>query len=1035
MPAAAQAAPDQPVGPLSFTAEANSSALTGEGRLQRIIPKELLRKLEHARNSGDMLGERRVVTMLFCDVKGSTAAADQLDPEDWTEIMNGAFEQMIRPVYDYEGTVARLMGDALLAFFGAPIAHEDDPQRAILAGLEIVQRITTYRAAVQERFAVNVDIRVGINTGLVVVGAVGSDLRMEYSALGDAINVAARMEQSALPGTVQVAHDTYKLTKPFFDFEPLGSMQVKGKPEPILTYRPGARKLASAQVRGIEGLHAEIVDRQSELLALRQIMSDLRQGLGRIVCVLGDAGLGKTRLVSEARRHFAEAAGPGANWHEASSLSYESHQAYGLFRHLLQHVIGIDYADPPEVVRQKLVSLIHELEPARQPGASQVFEALLGIKGGSDQPLDGDVFRHQLLEAMDAWWRTVLSRQPTVLLFDDMHWADAASVELLKRLLPLTEQLPLVLLCVMRTERQSFAWQIKTTADADYHHRYTEVVLHPFTDSESNELIDRLLGSPDIPESLRLSILEKSGGNPFFIEEVLRTLIESGALVPEARTLDGETRRSWRAGSAVVDFDVPDNLQSLLSARMDRLEEGTRATLQLASVVGRSFYHRILKAVDEGSQELDKHLGTLVKLDLIREAARVPELAYAFRNPLTQEAVYNTILVRRRREFHRRVGEAIEALYSDRLDALVGLLAHHFTMAGAREPAIQYSRLASRQARALFAFEDAVRPLRAALQLLKPDERTPIRLTLLEELADVHRLLRDGAQALPLYIEALDLARDLSEGLITTIRLHRKIVQFVIETKWSVSLDYFQQANELATESRSQLEQLLGDLPGDAPHAEYVRALAVLSYDAWRSRTPPDWERARRFAQAAVGMAEDLDDATIHSRALGALARVLDGQSLLGDHLEIARQRLELEKQNKIEEPGERIDILSGMGMALMYVGEYQAAIPHLQQAATLAREVQAVAQHAAALGLQQQCLFRMDRWDELLPLEEEWRFLEQHYTRARVGATCFAVAMMASVHAHRGDRERALQYAEESLNYMMAVSGPPQEWQRNQFY
>lgn len=1035
-PAAVPGAPavqTPPAVPHVHPAAAAPSA--GDAELQRYIPQELLRKLEHARSSGEMVGERRIVTMLFCDVKGSTAAAEQLDPEEWTEIMNGAFGQMIKPVYYYEGTVARLMGDALLAFFGAPIAHEDDPQRAILAGLDIAEGIKNYRAQIRERHGIDIDVRVGINTGLVVVGAVGSDLRMEYSALGDAINLAARMEQTALPGTVQVAHDTYKLVKSLFEFEALGGIDVKGKNEPVQAYRALARKAAGGQMRGIEGLHAEMVGRESELQALRMVIHDLKQGLGRIVCVLGEAGLGKTRLVSEAHHLFHGLTEAHTSWYEIPSLSYEANQAYGLFQRLIQRVTGIEYSDPPETVRAKLGGLVELLDPERRPRARQVFEALFGLETEDRAPMDGETFKHELLEAMEAWWETSFSEHPAVLVFDDMHWIDSASVELLKSLLPLTERIPLVLLCALRSERQAPAWQIKVTADVDYHHRYTELILRPLSEAESNELVNRLLDAPDIPERLRASILEKSGGNPFFIEEVVRTLIESGALIAEERTAAGVTRRTWRATSTGTDFDIPDNLQSLLSARMDRLQDGTRGTLQLASVIGRSFYHRILQAVDDASQELDKHLGTLVRLDLIREAARVPELEYAFRNPLTQEAVYKTILLSRRRAFHRRVGEAMEALYTDRLDGLFGLLAHHFTIARERDKAIEYSRLAARQATGLFAYDDAAQSLRAALDLIKPDETSEIHLALLEELADIYRVLRDGAQAMPLYQRALDLWRAMEGDKITAVRLHRKIVQFVMEAKWAVNIDYYRQANESAAASRLSLEQSLEAMREDPPHAEIVRALAILSYDAWRNQEPPDWDRAQRFAHNAVEMAGKLDDPVIESRALGALAKVLDGRSLLREHLHIAQKRLEISREKHIDDPGECIDILSGIGMALMYVGEYTQAMPHLLEAEVLAAKVQAIGQQAAALGLQQQCLFRLDRWDDALALEEKWRALEHHYSRERVGATCFAVALSASVHALRGDRQRADAYAKESFDYMIGMSGPMDEWQRNQFY
>ena len=257
--------------PQAAAATAATKAEDISASLDRFIPKELLAKLESARSSKAMEGERRTVTMLFCDVEGSTATAGQLDPEEWAEIINGAFEHMIAPIYRYEGTLARLMGDAILAFFGAPIAHEDDPQRAILAGLEIVQSTRSYREEVHREWGVDIDVRVGINTGLVVVGAVGSDLRTEYTALGDAVNLAARMEQTALPGTVQIAEDTHKLVAPLFEFEHLGGIQVKGKDELLTAYRVLRPKAEPGRLRGIEGLESPLVGRDAEIAHLAGI--------------------------------------------------------------------------------------------------------------------------------------------------------------------------------------------------------------------------------------------------------------------------------------------------------------------------------------------------------------------------------------------------------------------------------------------------------------------------------------------------------------------------------------------------------------------------------------------------------------------------------------------------------------------------------------------------------------------------------------------------------------------------------------------
>lgn len=979
------------VAPQSEIAEPIESQSSQEGSpLAKYIPEKLMKKLEAARSSGDMVGERRVVTMLFCDIKGSTAAAEQLDPEEWTEIINGAFEHMIKPVYTYEGTVVRLMGDAILAFFGAPLAHEDDPQRAVLAGLDIVSGIAPYREQIRQSWGIDFNVRVGINTGLVVVGTVGSDLRMEYSALGDAINLASRMEQTAMPGTVQIAHDTYKLVKPLFEFEELGGIEVKGKEEPIQAYRILGRKATTGRVRGIEGLYAEMVGREEELHTLHDVVNDLKQGVGRIVYLLGEAGLGKSRLISETRQIFDDVPGQDGNWYETTSLSYEATQAYGLFQRLIRRVSGIGYDDAPRMMQKKLASLVESLPEERRPRAMQLFESLFGLASNNGRPqIEGETFKRELFEAMNDWWRERFSEQPTVLVFDDMHWADAASVDMIRQLLPLTAEIPLVLICALRAERQAPAWQLKTIADEEFYHRYTEIALRPLSPADSNELINRLLAIAELPDPLRASILEKSGGNPFFIEEVVRAMMENDVVVCEERIIEGETKRYWIATSEGTDFSIPDNLQSLLSARMDRLEEDVRATLQLASVIGRSFYLRVLQVVGEASPELDKHVGALLRLDLIRESARVPEVEYSFRNPLTQEAVYQTILLKRRREFHHRVADAMEALYPERLEGLYGLLAHHFTLAEERDKAIEYSRLASKQAVDVYAYGEAIQNLHAAHELIDQSTKTEIHLAVLEELADVCRLLRDFVQSISFYQQALELWDDLSDSdNIVAVRLHRKIVEIATDAKWSVDAETYRQVSEISQESQASLQESLQAMEGEPPHAEIVHLLVALSADAWRAQTPPDWEAAQHFANVAVEMAEQLDNPVLLSQALGALANVLDGQSLLRNHLQVAQRRLEICQDKQFEDQREKIDALRGTGVALMYIGEYSQALPYLEEAEELAIHIQATDQIANALGIQAQCLFRADRWDEVLATETKWRDLEQRYARERVGET-----------------------------------------------
>ncbi len=677
--------------------------------LQQFIPRELQDKLRAARRAGTMAGERRVVTMLFCDVKGSTALAEQLDPEEWSDIINGAFERMVRPVYRYEGTVARLMGDGLLAFFGAPIAHEDDPRRAVLAALEIVAGMAEFRTGLPPR-ARELDVRVGINTGLVVVGAVGSDLRLEYSALGDAINVAARMEQTAVPGTIQITEDTLRAVAGQFEVEPLGGIEVKGKAAPVSAYRVLRRRTGSESRRHQMSFHAPLVNRLREWDLLRGVFDGLAGGRGGIVFLSGDAGLGKTRLIDEAlERLAAPIAGQIA---VASAYAYEVSQPYGLSIRLLRGVLGIMAGDSPEAIRARLDSVL-------VGGAAEhrrVLETVLGVS--PDPPgheLSGEAFFTQLVACVDAFWRGQADAGPVVLALDDLQWADASSVALFTHLFGLSESAPVLFLCAMRRDRRSHGWRLRDAALRDYPHRFDDATLFPLTDSESLLLLDGLLDGSPLPEVTRNTILSKAEGNPLFVEEVVHNLIERGHLV---RAGEGAP---WTADAAPASIELPDSLQALLTARIDRLDEDTRRTLQIASVIGRGFSRSALAALVEQPDNVDRHLLELQRMELVREVRRVPEPEYVFHHTLTHEATYNTILVKERRALHLRMAAALAQLPGD---GAAATLAHHLLEGNAPDRALPHLITAADAALRLNATAEAIAHYQRALPIALAQDDT-----------------------------------------------------------------------------------------------------------------------------------------------------------------------------------------------------------------------------------------------------------------------------------------------------------------------
>ena len=669
--------------------------------LDRFIPRELMKKFEAARAQDAMVGERRVITMLFCDVKGSTAAAEKVDPETWTDIMNGIFEFMIRPVYKYEGTVPRLMGDAILAFFGAPIAHEDDPQRAVLAGLEIQEGIKEYTEEIRIKHGLEFGLRVGINTGLVVVGAIGSDLRMEYTAIGDAINLAARMEQTAAPGTVQISEETYKLVAPFFDFEALGDVEVKGKAAPIKTYRPLASNKSPGHLRGLEGLTSPLVGRETQLALLNQQMQQLKIGAGSFVAVIGEAGLGKSTLIAELKK-----SNDGFTWLRGDALSYAHSVSYFPWRQIVRQSIDAHEDDSPGEVRGKLR---YVCDCYTLPGGDIPFlEAMLAVE--SEESLQvvmgyqGEALVQRMVDATRGFLCGLATESQLVIVFDDLHWADEASLHLLLSLADLTNVQPLLFICMLRPDKTAASWNAIDTIEKNTGGKYFSIPLEPLQADQTDLLVTNLLGMKDLPKNIRNLIVEKADGNPFFIEELIRTLIETNQIVRE--------NSHWHTISEDAKVSLPNTLRGVLGARIDRLPELTKHILQNASVVGRSFELRVLNRLTHLNDGLNPHIQYLEDVSLVEPLLN----EYSFRHVLIQETAYDSILIKKRTELHRLIGEALEELHANRIEEFAPLLANHF-YAAQDSRSFKYDLLSGEKAARLYANAEAATHFSRALEV------------------------------------------------------------------------------------------------------------------------------------------------------------------------------------------------------------------------------------------------------------------------------------------------------------------------------
>ena len=651
-------------------------------------------------------GERKPVTALFADVVGSTAIMERVDPETWTGILNQGFDLMSQAVYRYEGTIAQLMGDGLLAFFGAPIAHEDDPERAVRAGLEMLDSLAPFSSEVA-RMGIGFQVRIGLNTGAVIVGDVGGDLRYQYTAIGDAVNVAARIEAAAEPGTILVARPTYQFIAPKFETRYVGPLTLKGKAQPVEAYEVLGLKTVPEAARGLPGLASSLVGREDSLAQLEASLdSVLSNGRGASALVVGEPGIGKSRLLRELRLGHRRSGGTAA-WAEGQCLSFGRSLPYHLLVDLLRSVLDIGVSTDQEEAAAALTSRLAGLVAPNPSEVHRYLARLLGLPlpSADSEAIEvlPEAVRHERLHSsVNAFLRHIASPRPQVLICEDVHWADRSSIELLNGMLEVIVDLPLLLILSSRPEPDAPIDEFTEIAASTLGSGFSRIQLETLSEEESRSLVGQLLEIESLPLEVRELILFKSEGNPLFVEEIIRMLMEQGAIV--------HAGDKWVAGREASFSELPGTLHSLLLARVDRLPDGPKRLVRVASIIGREFDVGLLSAVlgaTNGELEIEGSMSVLESFGLVTSLGSGGGRTFSFRHALIEDAVYDSILRRDRSRLHGAVADVLERLNAGRLDEWAAVLALHFERAGDVARAIDYLIRAGKDALHRFAPREA----------------------------------------------------------------------------------------------------------------------------------------------------------------------------------------------------------------------------------------------------------------------------------------------------------------------------------------
>jgi len=865
-------------------------------------PRHLAEKI--LTTAGALQGERKQVTVLFVDVSGFTSLSERLDPEEVHRLMSRAFDLMLAEVHRYEGTVNQFLGDGIMALFGAPIAHEDHARRAVHAALGIGRALEAYQAELQPR-GITFRARQGLNTGLVVVGSIGSDLRMDYTAVGDTTNVAARLQQAGEPGRVTISEATHRLVRGYFETRPLGDMHLKGKVEPVAAWEAVAAREARTRL-DVEAEHGltPLVGRERELGQLLDAFARARSGEGQVVFVVGEPGIGKSRLLLELHRRVGDAAA----WHEGHCLSFGTAMAFHPLVDLIRHWFGVEEGDGEAATTAKLERGASETG-ADLATVTPYLRALLSIDPGDDgvRAMSPAERRGETFEALRRLLVRAAEREPRIVLIEDLHWIDSASEQFLATLV---DSVPAARVLLVFTYRPGYA---NPFGDRSY---FTRIVPAPLSADDSARMAAAVLATDSLPAELRALVATKAEGNPFYVEELVKSLEEGGAVRRTNGRLD--LARPVRAS------DIPGTIQDVIAARIDRLAEAPKRTLQLASVIGREFTRRLVDRLAEIRERTDDFLRELTALELILERRRFPELAYMFKHALTQDVAYASLLRQRRKELHGLIGRAIEELYADRLPEHYGMLAHHFSCAEDWDRAFDYLVKAAEQATQAFGLRQAAELYTEALavagRLAKP---VPV-----ATIMAIHRARADLFFGIGEFVRS----REAAEGLLEVARRSGDraaeagaLVQIASAWQWA---EEFPPAFERVREAIEIAESV--GAQGPLGFGLYIRGY-MHALNARLDDAEIDVQRALAIGRAVA-------DPNRQALALHFLSLRRSWQGEYREGLELGDEGARIARQHRLVIP--LLRCLWNQGLVSNDLGDYDLSLAALEEGLALAEKI-----------------------------------------------------------------------------------------------